>query len=1515
MKTISLVQRLVLMSVCLLCFALPAQGQLPSGLKPSAIADGAKVVLNVRAEDAPKVTELRDWQLEGRGPVQGRLVQWIGPDNWIHLEDQFQRIQSYPLRQFSESDRDLIEETLGPWRQLVDQLRQDFSIRAATDKPWAQGDRVLSNASLLSVDEDMTFWNVQRELIAIPLTSFRGEQRDLIQERLRVLGKLSVWQTQDPGVAFRAALLGEVDDAYVFGRIWKPHALYPVMVRFRVRKDMLADADRERAGSWLKTGKVKRVPGLEQTELWCWPGRLGMLGPGQPLEIVEDEADSQGKVSWLVPDHRPKRARFRNFRIKRWESIGSFNGPSELDLRRQLFERKLQEAEPEVSSERIAEAWSEQRQSLVQRDPFRYLNTTLTWRLKDTAPNSRVTATLIGERHPFYVYRFGAEDLTAAVLKSELAEPWREVAEQTVQRLNEYFEAHPKEKRPSLHSEYFIVRRSHAALLLIKPLEVASEANWKVKMAGRDTPVVLPADQLHYIDAMEMNLMMLESEPGSSAEEMPQRAKASREDRIQWSKLQEHFEKKTVFGLQLPSAKSMEDWSVSWHQPLYETQVGFDGVVVGKHLDSWIVRDGTVDFLIDTELMTDHSNEQASQQWQALKEQFPNQAIPIGVPTLRIYGLAGKTPLPPAEDPSWSDDEGWQYTDREGNRQSIPKAAFSHLEQLELEVQLRSESEVRRTVSTEDEYAATQQVDEFQENLRRELEEELRSLPRSPSFQAWHLADSKELRAAHFERFDGEDVIMLSSLGVHFRIARSLFQEQALKRMEELTAEFRQQGKAGRTAGLDPSTVTHRSIRRADGRTTRPGTPIRANRYYIDVENEEGLLTQLSVDELHPVDGSELRAELYRREHGIEWDDQVDERLAMPVTDDEIIARPATLEAQYRRRLETLLGGFSRKWKETQLELSPDQTVQQISVDGSFLLISGNNPSVVDPAGKTVHRIPRQWDEQHPVYLSPDSNQLIGFESGVLTVWDLQQQTKLASFQAVTQPLASTQCADGDQFAFTARDGSIYFLDLASMEVKRSRIELRGDERMTEQLWCSSDGQNVIATSNQNTYLLKLDEATGKIANQDRLKKILSIRAMAVLDQRAWVSTVEQPWAIDFGVEEGKLVHATRQLGVIPHWMKSVDADEGIPLVEVIGMLRGLAGSEDPYAFVSYFDFNAHPMGVVQYVNCDLTQPVMIAGRGKAMVFRRGDQWIHAVAPEQINADRILRVLAEDLIDSDRIDQLDAAFAYLRTPAIAELSEYPDELSEEFLNALDIVCQEYGWVHGGDPRIRKELWLKRAGERMPRSIVIPMLRAQYHSDLAWEARGSGFVNTVSNEGMQTFHEQLTVALEHLKPLLKKQQPGTRVFSLSLSFATGLSAPKEAVGELFQRAMQTPAKSSLEVHSATVNYLLPRWHGNPGDFENYIERVCEQLGGADGDAMYARLIVSIARYYPSGQPASDFMRFDPDRVLAGMDAYYAKDRTSTRWFELAERLFQREQDAERLSKLQQLIVRHRIYFGE
>ncbi|WDQ18237.1 hypothetical protein [Rhodopirellula sp. P2] len=1516
MKGDSLSERLVLMLICLVCFGVPAHSQLPSGLTPSAIADGAKIVLTARVNDAPKVTESRQWQLQDREPIQGRLVQWIGPDEWIHLEVHSRKFQSFPLRQFSETDREFIEKTLEPWRSLVDRLREAFPIRDAGDQAWMQGDRELNNASLLLVEDDISYWNIQQQLIAIPLASFRGEQRDLIRERLNVLDKLSKWQTAVPGIEFQAALLGEVDDAFVFGRIWKPYASHPVMARFRVRKSMLAEADRKRAADWLQTGKVKQVPGLEQTDLWCWPGRLGMLGPGKPLEIAEDESDpSKSKVSWFVPDHRPERARFRKFRIKRWESLGSFTGPSELDLRRVLMERKMNELDEEVAPTQIAKSWDERRRELVDSDPFRYLNTCGAWRLKDTAPNTRFTATLIGEEHPYYVYRFDAENSTVAILKAELTEPWRAAAEQSVQGLNEYFEAHPKEKRPSLHAEYFLVRRSHSMVLAIKPLEMTNETSLKVKMASRDTPVGLPVDQLHFVDAMEMKLMMLEADPTASTKGLPELAKTSREDRIQWIKLQEHFEKKIIFEMQLPSAKAMEDWLVSWSQPPYKTQVGFEGVVVGKHLDSWIMRDGTVDFLVDRELLTDHANEQASQQWQTLKKQFPNQAIPIAVPSLRIYGLMGKQPLPPAEDPRWNDNDEFQFTDREGKRQTIPRTAFSHLEKLELEVQLRSEADVRQTVSTDDQYAAMQEVDLFQENLRRELEDKLRNLPRPPSYQTWKLVDSSQLFPANFDRLDGDDAIMRGMVGGHFRVARSLFEEHDWKTMEEMAAEFREQGKAGRTDGLDPSTITHRVIRRADGWTTLPATPVRANRYYIYFEDENESMIRLSVDELHPVDGPKLRGELYRREHGIEWDDQVDERLAQPVTENEIIARPATLDAEYRERLEVLRRGFSRQWKETRLALSPGQTVLQMSVDGAFLLIAGNDPAVVDRSGNIVHRIPSRLDGQHPVYLSPDGNRLIGFESGVLTLWDLQQGIKSASYQAVKQPLASTQSADGDRIFFTTHDGWIYLLDLASLEVKQSRIELLDGERMTSELWCSRDGANFIATSNQNMYLLKVDETTGKIANQAQLTKLPRVRSLAVLDQRAWVSTDEKPWAIDFGVEEGEVVHATRRLSIVPYWMDNVPGEEGLSLIRVMGMLPGLAGSTDPFAFIANFDLNGDRMGMVEYVNCDLTQPVMIAARGTAMVFRRGDEWIHAAAPERIPASRILRVLAENLVDRDQIDQLDAAFAYLRTPAIAAVSEYPDELSEEFLSALGIVSKEYGWVHGGDARIRKELWLKRAGERMPRSIVIPMLRAQHHRDLAWKARGTGFVNTVSKDGMRVFHEQLGVALEHLKPLLKKQQPATRVFSLALGISMGLSAPKSAVGELTKRAMQSPAKGSLSVHSSAVTYLLPRWYGNPGDFENYIEAVCDQLGGAEGDAMYSRLMVSTARFYPRGQPASDFMRVDPERVLAGMDAYYAKEKTSVHWFELAEEFFQREADADRLAKLRQLIHRHRIYLGK
>ena len=75
------------------------------------------------------------------------------------------------------------------------------------------------------------------------------------------------------------------------------------------------------------------------------------------------------------------------------------------------------------------------------------------------------------------------------------------------------------------------------------------------------------------------------------------------------------------------------------------------------------------------------------------------------------------------------------------------------------------------------------------------------------------------------------------------------------------------------------------------------------------------------------------------------------------------------------------------------------------------------------------------------------------------------------------------------------------------------------------------------------------------------------------------------------------------------------------------------------------------------------------------------------------------------------------------------------------------------------------------------------------------------------------------------------------------------------------------------HTAIADYLMPRWHGKPGDSEAYARKVADRIGGPDGAAVYAQVAMDLARYYTPNVSSRDFMiqdlGFDLDRVWEGL----------------------------------------------
>src|SRR5437868_4331307 len=99
--------------------------------------------------------------------------------------------------------------------------------------------------------------------------------------------------------------------------------------------------------------------------------------------------------------------------------------------------------------------------------------------------------------------------------------------------------------------------------------------------------------------------------------------------------------------------------------------------------------------------------------------------------------------------------------------------------------------------------------------------------------------------------------------------------------------------------------------------------------------------------------------------------------------------------------------------------------------------------------------------------------------------------------------------------------------------------------------------------------------------------------------------------------------------------------------------------------------------------------------------------------------------------------------------------------------------------------------------------------------------------------------QATVRVRELidSEALKEKCP--RSWSVMLTAALGLGADKPTFQTLFAEALKAePANAGYYFQMAY--YLLPRWHGNPNDTARFLQEAADQIGGDDGDLLYARV---------------------------------------------------------------------------
>ncbi len=164
--------------------------------------------------------------------------------------------------------------------------------------------------------------------------------------------------------------------------------------------------------------------------------------------------------------------------------------------------------------------------------------------------------------------------------------------------------------------------------------------------------------------------------------------------------------------------------------------------------------------------------------------------------------------------------------------------------------------------------------------------------------------------------------------------------------------------------------------------------------------------------------------------------------------------------------------------------------------------------------------------------------------------------------------------------------------------------------------------------------------------------------------------------------------------------------------------------------------------------------------------------------------------------------------------------------------------------------------LKAWQAQSPKSPVPALLLADAFTSYAWFARGTGKPETVKEGQWSLFKDRLNQGAFYLNASRRLSgDTNPQWHTTALTIARGLEWPRDRVDTLVKESF---AVEPLYQHtySAMAMYLLPRWFGNPGDWEQFAVETAERIGGQEGSAVYSHIALRVSSVYGNGAFFSD-----------------------------------------------------------
>jgi len=144
----------------------------------------------------------------------------------------------------------------------------------------------------------------------------------------------------------------------------------------------------------------------------------------------------------------------------------------------------------------------------------------------------------------------------------------------------------------------------------------------------------------------------------------------------------------------------------------------------------------------------------------------------------------------------------------------------------------------------------------------------------------------------------------------------------------------------------------------------------------------------------------------------------------------------------------------------------------------------------------------------------------------------------------------------------------------------------------------------------------------------------------------------------------------------------------------------------------------------------------------------------------------------------------------------------------------------------------------------PQSPAPLIALADAEVDYAWQARGSGYARSVTEDGWRGFREHLKKASVLLEEAGAMDVKDPAVYATMIQVAMGQSLGDDETRAFYDKGAAIDDTYVL-LHKNYLYSLLPKWGGAPGAAESFIEEVSKKEDKEAGDRMYAALISRLA----------------------------------------------------------------------